>query len=74
MKRTKSSKVIRLKNVREKKIFKTTSVISFMLLFSFFISLSIKNNLLFLTEMLTVGGVLSMTILSNLLSVKQGVY
>jgi hypothetical protein len=74
MKRTKSSRVIRLKNVREKKIFKTTSVISFMLLFSFFISLSIKNNLLFLTEMLTVGGILSMTILSNLLSVKQGVY
>jgi hypothetical protein len=74
MKRTKSSRVIRLKNAREKKIFKTTSVISFMLLFSFFISLSIKNNLLFLTEMLTVGGILSMTILSNLLSVKQGVY
>ncbi|MFY7670636.1 hypothetical protein ACOSP6_06065 [Tenacibaculum sp. MEBiC06402] len=71
MKRNKSSKVIHLKTSRNNKIVKTTNTLSFILIFSFFISLSLKNELLFLSEMLLAAGIILMTLISNLLSVKQ---
>lgn len=70
MKRNKPTRVIHLKNVRDKKRLKTVNCICFLLLISFFISLSVKSNLLFFTEMITAISVISMSLLCNFLDVK----